>query len=155
MAGASTDQYFSFPTIDAVRDHVMRRVQVLYAGAIAQTLEGNKIDPKAINNLFDGPAPNNTAAHDFAKIKELLRLWIAMRYPTASAAYFEKQLAKAVRVLSNSAAKLVIQEALVIHALTAAVMQAYTSFNKLHKNKKFEFTKGQVDSLPAIQKRFP
>jgi hypothetical protein len=49
----------------------MRRIQVLFAGAIAQTLQGNKIDPEAIKRLLDGPPPDNTAAHDFAKLKEL------------------------------------------------------------------------------------
>src|ERR1700692_462715 len=60
-AGASSEQYFSCPTIGSVSDHLMRRIQVLFAGAVAQTLQGNKIDEKAINNLFDGPPPYNTA----------------------------------------------------------------------------------------------
>jgi hypothetical protein len=154
MAGAGTDQYFSCPTIETVNDHVMRRVQVLYAGAIAQTLQGRKIDPNACHVLFDGPASYNTAAHDFAKIKELLRLWIAIRYPGATNERFEKQLAKAVRVLSDSAAKIVIREALLIHGITDAVMKAYTPWSRTHKNQKFEFTQAQIDSLPEVMQRF-
>jgi hypothetical protein len=155
VAWAEIDQYFSCPSIESVSDHLMRRVQVLYAGAVAQTIQGKEIDQEACNNLFDGAPPYNTAAHDFAKIKELLRLWIAIRYPTASYARFEKQLGKAVVVLSNSAAKIVIREAVLIHAITDAVNRAYTQWNRVHKKGRFEFTQAQIDCLPEVMQRFP
>jgi hypothetical protein len=81
-------------------------------------------------------------------------LWIAIRYPDASYGRFKNQLAKADRVLSNAAAKNVLKEAPLIHTITAAVMQAYAPFNRLHKNKEFEFSKDRIDALPEVVKRF-
>ena len=130
----------------------MRRIQVLFAGAVAQTLGGTKIDPRVTKILFDSDPPHNTAAHDFAKLKELMRVWIAIRYPNATYDEFTKRLAKADKVLSNSAAKIVIKEAVLIHEVAHAIMQAH---QRAGRPKEFTFTKDQLDNLPAVKQRFP
>lgn len=38
--------------------------------------------------------------------------------------------------------------------LTDAVWRAYTQWNRLHKNQKFEFSQAQIDSLPEVMQRF-
>jgi hypothetical protein len=154
--GAQIDLHFSCANISEVSDFLMRRVQVLYAGAIAQTLQGRTIDPTQCRFLFEGPPPNGgTAAHDFAKLKELLRLWIAIRYPNATFDLFKMKLKKADLVLSNAAAKLIISEATIIHDLTNQFMTRYNSFKRTHKKStRFEMTKAEIDALPSIEQRF-
>jgi len=154
--GAQIDLHFSCANIAEVSDFLMRRVQVLYAGAIARTLQGRKIDLAQCRLLFDGPPPNGgTAAHDFAKLKELLRLWIAIRYPNSTLELFGRKLKKAELVLSEATAKLVIAEATIIHDLTAEFMKLYTSYMRTHMNStRFEMTKAEIDALPSIRLRF-
>src|SRR5260370_42134607 len=114
--GAQIDLHFSCANISEVSDFLMRRVQVLYAGAIAQTLQGRTIDPTQCRFLFEGPPPNGgTAAHDFAKLKELLRLWIAIRYPNATLDLLKMKLKKTDLFMSNAPAKLVRPQATLIH----------------------------------------
>ena len=154
--GAQIDLHYSCANISEVSDFLMRRVQVLYTGAIAQTLQGRKIDPAQCRLLLDGPPPNGgTAAHDFAKLKELLRLWIAIRYPNSTLELFGRELEKAQLVLSEAAAKLVIAEATTINDLTAEFMKLYTSHMRTHKNsKRFEMSKAEIDAVPSVRRRF-
>lgn len=150
--GAQIDLNFSCANIAEVSDFLMRRIQVLYAGAIAQTLRGKTIDPAQCRFLLDGSPPNGgTAAHDFAKLKELLRLWIAIRYPDATFDIFKTKLKKATLVLSNAAAKLVKSEATIIHDLTDQIM---TRYNSLMRPPRFEMTKAEINALPSIEQRF-
>jgi hypothetical protein len=144
-AGAEIDLHFSCAGTSEVSDFLMRRVQVLYAGAVAQTLRGPTIDPALCRSLLDinaQPPDGGTAAHDFAKLKELLRLWIAIRYPNSTLERFGKQLEEADRVLSNAAAKLIIAEATVIHDLTSYLMDCYNR-RPNRQSTKFEGDQGR------------
>ena len=82
-------------------------------------------------------------------------MWIGIRYPNATYERYEQQLKKADRVLSNAAAKLVIEEASVIHGLTEHVMTRYRAFSRQNKKaSKFELTQREIDEARVIQQRF-
>ena len=65
--GAVIDLRISCLTIEDVSDFLMRRVQVIYAGAIAQTLEGTKINPKKCQMLLNGPKPYWERPHTISR----------------------------------------------------------------------------------------
>jgi hypothetical protein len=70
-AGASIDLLLSLKTIDEVLEFIERRVQVLYAGSPAESLVRKRIQDDVANKLL-----MSTAANDFAKVRELVRMWV-------------------------------------------------------------------------------
>jgi hypothetical protein len=78
-AGAEIELQFSLKSIPDLLEYIEKRVQVLYAGAIAESIQGDSVRPEVAKALLD--SPKAAAGHDFAKIKELLRVWAAFAYP--------------------------------------------------------------------------
>jgi hypothetical protein len=78
-AGAQLELNVTHATLEDVATYIEKRIQVLYAGAIAECL--NK------NNTIDAPATKlkfqTTAADDFSKIREIMRIAVGIRHPDA------------------------------------------------------------------------
>src|SRR6516165_5870327 len=101
-AGASIDLLLSLKTIDQVLEFIERRVQVLYAGSLAESLVRKKVQDDVANKLL-----MSTAANDFAKVRELLRMWIGLKHPEVTESKFQEELTQANERLYSKAAKLV------------------------------------------------
>jgi hypothetical protein len=71
---------------------------------------------------------------------------IGIRYPPAPSERYTRQLKKGDLVLSNAAAKIVIEEARVIHGLTEHIMTLYRAD---HVNE-FEVSQHEIDQAPVI-----
>jgi hypothetical protein len=104
-AGAEIDLQLSFKTAEQVRTFLQKRIQVLYAGAIAESIQGGTIRLEVAKSLLD--SPHASAGHDFAKIKELLRLWVGLTYPDATQHQYAQELATAADQLSQAAAQII------------------------------------------------
>src|SRR6201995_3461370 len=88
-AGASIDLLLSLKTIDEVLEFIERRVQVLYAGSLAESLNRTKIQNDVANKLL-----MSTAANDFAKVRELVRMWVGLKHPEVTESKFQDKLTK-------------------------------------------------------------
>jgi hypothetical protein len=90
-------------TLDDVAGFLEARIKVLYAGAIAQALQGKKVQGQATRRLLE-----TTASDDFSKIRELMRLLVGIKYPNASREQFQHRLDEATELLSDQSAKIVL-----------------------------------------------
>jgi hypothetical protein len=89
-AGAEIDLVLSLRNIEEQLTYLEKRIQVLFAGALAESIRGGQVQGDVAFNLLDSPTAS--AGHDFAKIKELLRLWVGLRYPNATEKEFGDRL---------------------------------------------------------------
>jgi hypothetical protein len=116
-AGASIDLLLSLKTIDEALEFIERRVQVLYAGSLAESLVRKKIQNDVANKLL-----MSTAANDFAKVRELVRMWVGLKHPEVTESKFQEKLTKVNDRLYNKAASLVEDHAGLIIDLAVFVM---------------------------------
>jgi len=118
--GASIDLRLSLKTIDEVLEFIERRVQVLYAGSLAESLVRKKVQDAVANDLL-----MSTAANDFAKIRELARMWVGLKYPEITESTFQEKLTLVNEQLYSKATKLVEDNAGLIGELAVFVMEEW------------------------------
>jgi hypothetical protein len=122
---------------DDLKRFVERRVPVLYAGALAQSMTGRRTDAKIANGYLQ-----KTANQDYAKAKELVRLHVGVERPDAEEEDAKKKLRETNERLYVKAQKLVEKHAPQIIGLSLAFMQAYG--NAGHP-REFTFSKERID----------
>jgi hypothetical protein len=77
----------SIETLDDLKRFIEKRVQVLYAGAMAQSLRGRKGDNDDANEFL-----RTTANQDYAKARELVRLHTGVERTNATEDEFGAKL---------------------------------------------------------------
>lgn len=113
-AGAESNLCLSLPTLEDVKTHLRRRIQVLYAGSLAQSLNSaGKVDTAVCCKFL-----KQSARDDFRKIGELSRMLVGIEHPGLSPEDFQKQLTSAEHELSLEAATLVESKVKLIWQLT-------------------------------------
>jgi hypothetical protein len=70
-AGAELAIDLTLPDIAAVTEFIRRRVPILYAGVLAESLNGGKVDNDKALRLIRGPE----GADDYSKARELIRVF--------------------------------------------------------------------------------
>jgi hypothetical protein len=151
-AGAEITLDIPLPTIADVASYIERRIKVLYGGAIAECLRKN--------NKIDGPSTvakfNSTAADDFSKIREIMRISVGIRHPQSSKQEFPGYLENAEETLSNEAADIVLQEAELIREMTDFFLDKRRKASPIGKPplQQFILTARDIDSHPSIVARF-
>jgi hypothetical protein len=109
-AGANSEHNLSLPSIVDACEYIKKRLQVLYAGAIAQSLdESNKTQRQNCRRFLE-----TTAANDMAKIRELSRVLAGMTDPGLSNDNYAKKLATNAERFSEEAVTIVEANALLI-----------------------------------------
>lgn len=129
-AGAELTLEPSFRELEHVRDWLERRIVVLYAGAVAESLKGKTIDQDKCKGLLQ-----STAKDDMRKIAELMRLVVAITHPDAKGQEFEDQLAAVVLRLSNIAANTVLANQNVILDVTSLFIRELEQATRANRNK--------------------
>jgi hypothetical protein len=147
-AGASIDLLLSLKTIDQVLEFLERRVQVLYAGSLAESLVRKKVQDDVANKLL-----MSTAANDFAKVRELVRMSVGLKYPEVRESTFQEKLTQVNERLYSKAAKLVEDNAGLIDDLTAFVMGEWDAAVKPLgiAPQVFRISKEKIDAFLALQ----
>jgi hypothetical protein len=135
------------PALTSVYDAVVfieRRVQVLYAGAVAQSLDANgKVNgPHCIRYL------ETTASDDFSKIREILRLLVGFKHPGVSYEDFAKHLDEETGRLSEMAGALVEKHVAVIKLLAQFVL---TKYDQAGRPPNFELAKADIDTSEPVR----
>jgi hypothetical protein len=141
-AGASIDLLLSLKTIDEVLKFIERRVQVLYAGSLAESLVQKKVQDDVANKLL-----MSTAANDFAKVRELLRMWVGLKHPEVTETTFQEKLTQVNERLYSKTAKLVEDNAGLIVDLAVFVMGAWDAAGK----PLFRISKEKIDAFLALK----
>jgi hypothetical protein len=141
--GAVVELQPSVPTVDKIVEYLEKRIVVLYAGSLAESLVQKKVDgPKAIKFL------NSTAKNDYAKVRELARVLAGIAHPNVGRDEFEKALADNDSRLFNDAAKLIEGNYDVIFDLTQFFARTYVR----SKANPFVLTGKEVDTFLADKK---
>jgi hypothetical protein len=131
------------PDVAAATDFMRRRVQVLYAGALAQSLERGRATPATANAFL-----NSTAINDHAKVRELVRIAVAMEHPEATDDVFATTLLAVGEELYLAAKNIVEQQSSVIEGITEEFIRA----KRAARNPQvFELAKEAIDALPAVR----
>jgi len=146
--GASIDLLLSLKTIDQVLEFIERRVQVLYAGSLAESLVRKKIQDDVVNKLL-----MSTAANDFAKVRELVRMWVGLKYTEVAESVFQEKLTQVNERLYGKAAKLVEDNAGLIDDLAVFVMGEWdTAAKPLGIGPQvFRISKEKIDAFLALK----
>jgi hypothetical protein len=132
-------------TISDTLCYLERRVQVLYAGALAEALDINGINPEqAIKNIRMG------SDQDHAKARELIHLTRNLRHPDTVADNCQSELDAIDLELWNKAAVAVLAEREHIEGLACRLANEVKSYGM-----RAELSAAVIRALPAIQERFP
>lgn len=127
-----------------ISGYLRRRIQTLYAGALAEALKGGEIIPDQAYNCW-----KEGGRGDFDKARELLHLLRNLTPLPIQADEIEKQLTALETELMNEAGKIVEHESEIIEIL------AKTLVNKMSKiNVQYKLECAEINSIPEIIARF-
>jgi hypothetical protein len=112
QAQAEIDLFPSITNTTEALAFLEGRVKVLYAGALAESLHDGEIDCERTNGFLE-----STATHDFAKIRELVRIAAGILSPGVSKKDFEAELERVNQTWGREAGEIVEANANLIHAL--------------------------------------
>jgi hypothetical protein len=143
-AGAYIDLQLAFTSVDDVCSYIENRVQVLFAGAIAQSIQGNVIRPEVAHTLLDNPREGS--GHDFAKIKELIRVFVGLKFPDANREQYANALTATDHRLSEASAHIVSDKIKIIDALALHFLD---EMEKLGKRDSYHFPQAKIDEFLA------
>jgi len=133
----------SHTTLDAVESYLRRRILVLFAGSLAESIGANGLLDLsyAIQELHSGGATD-----DFKGVRELLRVLRGIRcaLPTSEEEH-EQQLRTLQDELWDSAATLVLEDSELIRGLAMNIAGRFSTLNA-----KFGITSPELKSLPAV-----
>lgn len=146
---ASCDIKLYQPLADetAIVDYLERRIVVLTAGAMSETLRNGEFDNQAAcDSLNTGGAMN-----DRAKAREYQQLLRNIRHKTAPSDENEMlgQLSVIDQALWNRASELVVAEYKQIEGIGAALVD-----RTRHLGQKAVLTGAEIDAMPSVRARF-
>jgi hypothetical protein len=134
----------SLRTSEDLRSYIERRVQVLYAGTLAEALEGSEINNnKALELIKVG------GDQDHAKVRELVNLLRNHLFPDTPLESTQNELDQIDQDLWNRATELVLREREIIQGLAARLASEVKGFSV-----RAELSVNELDKLPALVKRF-
>jgi hypothetical protein len=143
-ACAGIDLPLSIESLDDVKQFLGKRVSVLYAGSIAQSLS-----PKGIANAQDTDKfLRSTATDDFSKIRELVRLFVGIQNAGVTDNEFAKKLRAAEVRFSTQASKIVEKYAEAIVDLALYFLKEYQAAGQPQK---FKLLREQIDASEPIK----
>jgi len=122
-------------------DYCVRRVQVLYAGALAETLINGKIDKKRIKEIFV-----QTARNDYSKIQELISNIRNIDFPlSTNDEEIKYNFNKIDKKLKDKAVKIVQENKDVILEIGFKLLDGLTDYKK-----EFILDNNCLNSMPKI-----
>lgn len=129
-----------------ISDYLEKRVQILYAGALAEALVKQTVDQDLALTLI----ADRGAQQDHAKARELIQLLRNCRFPTTTDyEQAEAELAAIDLELWNKAAELVEFHAEDIHGLAGRLISEIKAYDQ-----KVTLSATELDMLPALLDRF-
>jgi len=134
----------SISSIPDIEDYLERRVQVLYAGAIAEAMdiEGNYNSDYSLNEWRNGSSQN-----DYAKFRELIHVLRNIRHPeTDDEQTAQKQLDEIDQMLIQKTDAIVYKRIKLIHGI------GDTLFRKVQEYQvKYELTENEINQIKMVK----
>jgi len=129
----------------AITGYLERRITVLYAGVLAESISVGGLDEhKANASLL------TSGSRDFDKARELTHLLRNIRYPGADTEETIQQGLNDIReMLWRRAVEIVTAERSIIENLGSALAQRVTHFSR-----RFDLTDAELAEMPAMRKHF-
>lgn len=145
-AGSGFDPVRAIRDLRDARQYLQDRVQVLYAGALAQFLSNGKVDEDAASEFF-----NTDGRQDKAIATTLINILRNIRYPdTTDKAEVESQVREISDDLWGRTRDLVERDSELISGLGRRIASDVKSTRQPVK-----LSEDYLKTLPAMQKRFP
>ena len=144
-AGSEIEPAQATTSLEEVLAYLERRVQVLYAGSLGQSLDQCKVNNEAALEII-----NKYGTDDYSKVRELIHLIRNIKYPNdESEEERQKHLTEIENPLWDQAAALVEANHDLIEILADTLASEVKEINK-----EARLTKETIDRLPAIATRF-
>lgn len=149
-AGAIIEIVPSFKTKEDVEDFLEKRLRVLYAGALAQSLNRGKVNTVVANKYLA-----ETATDDYSKAREIARTLAGIKYHDATSYDdFEQKLGKMNERFYKDAMKLVEKNAeLIVDLSVFGYQKIEEAQRKNWSADSFEITQAEIDTF--IQNHVP
>lgn len=144
-AGSEITLPTSLSSVSDISGYLRRRVKVLYAGVLAEAMSAGEIDrDKALEYIRKG------GADDHSKVRELINAIRSIEYgATKTDEEAQSQLDVLDCELWNASADLVKAESATIVGLGSRLASEVREIGKAYK-----ISKAELESLPALVKRF-
>jgi hypothetical protein len=99
----------------------------------------------------------STAANDFAKVRELVRMWVGLKHPDVPESTFQEKLTQVNERLYSKAAKLVEENAGLIVDLAVFVRGKWDAARKLLgiEPQVFRMSREKIDAFLALEQYKP
>jgi hypothetical protein len=153
QAHAELDIIPSCGTLAETEEFIERRVMVLYAGVVAQSLQNKQIVPQVCTDLL-----KTTALDDWRKIQEYVRLLAGIKHPGCKTAdEFAPKLKDVDDYIANKAGEIVDKRKELILSLCNFFFQRRMAALKVrnHPSEKFVVTRDEIDNFLPIRQAFP
>ena len=144
-AAAGIDLVLSLRNIEEVLTYLEKRIQVLFAGALAESIRGGQVQGDDAFKLLDSPIAS--AGHDFAKVKELLRLWVGLKYPDATDKKFGDRLTELKDRLYMNVGTFIDANISLIDKLALFFLDELEKSNGGLASKSFDLPKASIDAF--------
>ena len=146
IGGSIIEPVRALSGVDDILKFLEARVQVLYAGALAQSLSNGKADDEVAVSILE----NGGGQMDFGKARELIHLIRNIKFPNAvNDGEIQLDLDEINNDLWDRAKVLVEKDHEVICGLGRRLASGLNETGK-----EFELSEAELETLPAIQKRF-
>ena len=133
-------------TIKEIIRYLEKRIQVLYAGVLSQSLEVNVVNEDKANEYIQ----TTDGKDDFCKVRELLRILLNIKYsPSETDKEIEKQLAEINDDLWKRTIKHVEREQAHIKGLSGYLADKIKKFDEEEI-----VTVEEINDMPALNERF-
>jgi hypothetical protein len=143
---SSSEPRRSLYSVDDVIKYSEDRIQVLFAGALAQSLSNGKIDDRAAVDVLEKGGGQN----DFAKARELIRLIRNLRYPAVT---YNADVQRGLDEINNDLWARTIALVEKDHHIICGLGDRISAELK-YVGEEFELTEEELESLRSIRERF-
>jgi len=136
-------------TTDEINDYLRRRVQELYAGALAQTLRENAPKMEVNQQAAYDDLMKGGAADDYTKVRELIRGLRNIEHSETDAAdenLSQEQLTNIERGLWSAAVEIVET-----HGETITKLGSLITSRMKARDQKAAITKDELDAIPYVR----
>lgn len=152
QAHAELDIIPSCATLAEVEDFIERRVFVLYAGAIAQSLQNKQIVPPVCIKLLQ-----TTALDDWRKIQEYVRMLAGIKHPRCTTEVdFKPKLKEVDDCIATRAGELVDKHKELIFELTNFFLSQRMVAPRVRGRppETFALSRDEIDNFPPMRAAF-
>jgi len=130
----------------SIMGYLERRVTVLYAGTLAETLMNGKVNHDEAIKIVKSLG----GARDYDKARELIQLWRNLKYPEAETPdEIQAGLTELDLLVWNRAADIVEQEQELIEGLAE-----HLAMDVKHLHRKVMLTEADLAAIPKLKERF-